>query len=86
MRKAERAILKRIEGTSLPWLGWYAFRRGLATNLFKLGVRPEEACLILRNSAEVCRAHYIRLESEGVKVDAMTKLEQAFEACAVSVQ
>jgi hypothetical protein len=46
----------------------------------------KEACLILRNSAEVVRRHYIRLEQEGTKVDAMARLEQAYEKCAASVQ
>jgi hypothetical protein len=49
-------------------------------------MRPEQACLILRNSAEVVRRHYIRLEQEGTKVDAMARLEQAYEQCSASVQ
>jgi len=49
----------------------------MATNLFELGVRPEEAALILRNSRDVVRAHYIKLEKAGKKVDAMARLEQA---------
>jgi len=48
-------------------------------------MRPEQACLI-RNSAEVVRRQYIRLEQEGTKVDAMARLEQAYEQCAASVQ
>jgi hypothetical protein len=28
LQKARRAIQKRIQGTNLRWLGWYAFRRG----------------------------------------------------------
>src|SRR5215470_2926973 len=43
--------------------------RGLASNLYRCGMRPEQACLILRNSAEVVRRHYIRLEQEGTKVE-----------------
>jgi hypothetical protein len=86
LRKAERAVSKRIKGTNLRWRSWYAFRRGMLTNLYKLGVPPEKACLILRNSAEVCRRHYLKLEAEGVKVDTMTKLEQAFNAAPDSVQ
>ena len=58
----------------------------MATNLFELGVRPEEAALILRNSPEVVRAHYIKLEKAGKKVDAMARLEQAYDAGAVTVQ
>ncbi len=86
LRRAEYEIRKRIEGTNLVWRGWYAFRRGLATNLFRCGMQPEQACLILRNSAEVVRRHYIRLEQEGTKVDAMARLEQAFNKCATGVQ
>jgi hypothetical protein len=46
-------------------------------------MRPEQAC---RNSAEVVRRHYVRLEQEGTKVDAMARLEQAYQRCAASVQ
>lgn len=63
----------------------HAFRRGLATNLYRCGMRPEQACLVLRNSAEVVRRHYIRLEQEGTKVDAMGWFEQAYNACATTV-
>jgi integrase len=84
--RAEYEIRKKIKGTNLVWKGWYAFRRGLATNLFRCGMQPEEACLILRNSAEVVRRHYIRLEQEGTKVDAMARLERAYDACAATVQ
>lgn len=86
LRRAEYDIRKRIKGTHLVWKGWYAFRRGLATNLYRCGMRPEQACLILRDSAEVVRRHYIRLEQEGTKVDAMARLEQAYEQCAATVQ
>ena len=34
-----------------------------------LRVKPEEACLILRNSPEVVRKHYIRLLQEDTKAD-----------------
>lgn len=85
LRRAEYAIRKKIEGTNLRWKGWYGLRRGMATNLFELGVRPEEAALILRNSPEVLRRHYLKLEQAGKKMDAMTRLEQAYE-CAATVQ
>jgi len=86
LRRAEYKIRKKIKGTNLAWRGWYAFRRGLATNPYRCGMRPEQACLILRNSAEVVRRHYIRLEQERTKVDAMARLEQAYEQCAAGVQ
>ena len=85
LRRAEYEIRKKIKGTHLAWRGWYTFRRGLATNLYRCGMRPEQACLI-RNSAEVVRRHYIRLEHEATKVDAMARLEQAYKLRAASVQ
>jgi hypothetical protein len=78
MRRAEYAIRERIKATSLRWKGWYAFRRGMATNLFRLGYKAEEAALVLRNSPEVVRKHYIRLQQEGVRQDAMNRFEQAY--------
>ena len=65
LRRAEYEIRKQIKGINLAWRCWYAFRRGLATNLYRCGMRPEQACLILRHSTEVVRRHYIRLEQEG---------------------
>jgi len=50
----------------------------MATTLFRLGYKAEEAALILRNSPEVVRKHYIRLQQEGVRQDAMNRLEQAY--------
>jgi hypothetical protein len=70
LRRAEYAVRQKIEGTNLTWKGWYAFRRGFATNLYRLGMKPEEACLILRNSADVVRKHYLRPEMEATKIDA----------------
>jgi hypothetical protein len=84
---AKYQIRQKIKGTSLRWKGWYAFRRGLSTNLYQLGMRPEKACLILRNSPEVVSKHYLRLEQEGVKVHAMTGFEQAYnDVCAATVK
>jgi hypothetical protein len=37
-RRAEYEIRKKIKGTNLTWRGWYAFRRGLATNLYQCGM------------------------------------------------
>jgi integrase len=86
LRAAAKQIRKRIQGTNLRWLGWYVFRSGMATNLFELGVPPEAAALVLRNNREVVRKHYIRLEKAGKKVEAVARFEQAYDACAVSVQ
>jgi integrase len=60
------------------WEGWHAFRRGLATNLFTLGVAPEVVQTILRHSdASTTRKHYILLKSQDEGRAAMTRLEKA---------
>jgi len=79
MRRAETAIRLRLKGTTLEWKGWYGFRRGLLTNLWKLGVPVEEACKVLRNTAEVCRAHYLRLDAAVSRQSAMDTLEKAYD-------
>lgn len=86
LEKAQRAICKRIKNTDLRWKGWCAFRRGMATNLYELGLPVETAALILRNSEEVVKKHYLKLDKEGKKQDAMARFEQAFDECAVTVQ
>jgi hypothetical protein len=79
MRRAETAIRLRLEGTTLRWKGWYAFRRGMMTNLYDLGVPPEKACHVLRNTAEVCRKHYLRLDKTATRQNAMDTLEAAYD-------
>ena len=86
LRPAEYAIVKALKGTTLKWRGWYAFRRGMLTNLWKLGVPVEEAALILRNSPEVCRKHYLRLDTTASKQSAMDTLEKAYEDQTIHIQ
>ncbi len=73
----DREISPKLEGTGLRWKGWYAFRRGAATILHDIGVPPEVACLVLRNSEEVVKRHYIKLDKEMHKRKAMARLERA---------
>jgi hypothetical protein len=40
---ASEAIRPALESEKIPWYGWHAFRRGLATNLHRLGVSPSDA-------------------------------------------
>ena len=59
------------------WQGWHAFRRGLATNLNRLGVDDSVIQRILRHSnVAVTQACYIKTASEDAKA-AMQKLETA---------
>jgi integrase len=60
------------------WHGWHAFRRGIATNLFTLGVPAEVTQTILRHAnVATTQAHYIVLESTKAGRDAMQRLERA---------
>jgi integrase len=66
-----------LNGRSLQWRGWHAFRRGLATNLHRLGVPDEINQRILRHSnVSVTQACYIKIADADV-VAAMRSLENA---------
>jgi integrase len=71
--------------TVLPeWRGWHAFRRGLATNLNRLGVDDSVIQRILRHSnVAVMQACYIKTASEDAKA-AMQKLETALNDTSVT--
>jgi len=64
--------------SSLPeWRGWHAFRRGLATNLHRLGVADKTIQAILRHSnVSVTQACYIKSLPQ-LSVGAMQELEKA---------
>lgn len=50
-----------LRGAGIEWEGWHGFRRGLATNLERIGVREAIAAMILRHSNDrVTRKHYIK--------------------------
>lgn len=69
---------------NLPmWHGWHAFRRGLASTLYGLGVDDVMVQQILRHrDVQVTRDHYIKTNNDQ-SVAAMAKLESAFrELCA----
>jgi integrase len=59
------------------WKGWHSFRRGLGTNLYRLGVPPKVIQEILRHAdVSTTETHYIVVDrSETAK--AMKKLERA---------
>ena len=61
----------------LAWYGWHAFRRGLATNLYELGVPDITIQAILRHSdVSVTRDAYIKRSGvDRTSVEAMRKLE-----------
>jgi integrase len=63
-----------LEKAEIEWLGYHAFRRGLATNLRALGVDDLTIMEILRHSdVKVTRDSYIKRVSEKAE-EAMNKL------------
>jgi integrase len=49
-----------LKAAEIEWEGWHGFRRGLATNLERIGVRESIAAMVLRHSNDrVTRKHYI---------------------------
>lgn len=66
-----------VKTAGITWRGWHAFRRGLATNLDRLGIADTVIQAILRHSSvTVTRQSYIKEVREDV-VAAMGRLEQA---------
>ncbi len=62
---------------SIVWHGWHAYRRGLATNLHRLGVSDETIQRILRHSnISVTQSCYIKTADADV-IEAMRFLENA---------
>jgi integrase len=47
---ARFVIRPALNGTGIEWHGWHAFRRGLATNLYRLGVPDKTIQAILRHA------------------------------------
>ena len=59
------------------WKGWHGFRRGLGTNLYRLGVPPKVIQEILRHAdVSTTQTHYIVVDHAETQA-AMKKLERA---------
>jgi integrase len=67
----------RPDAKAPKWRGWHAFRRGLATNLYRLGVRERTIQEILRHAnVSTTLAFYVKPASTDGHA-AMAKLEKA---------
>jgi integrase len=76
---AARRLRPLFQAHGIPWRGWHAFRRGLATTLRRLGVPIEVVARILRDkSVTVVRQHYVRMV-EADSAAAMRQLEQSVQ-------
>ena len=73
---ATRVIRPALRGSGVLWHGWHAFRRGLATNLYRIGVSARTIQAILRHSnVSTTLAFYVKTSGSD-SVAAMERLEK----------
>ena len=64
-----------LEAEKIPWYGWHAFRRGLATNLHRLGVSDKVIQQILRHANVTTTINiYVKMVTQDAE-EAMKRLE-----------
>ena len=66
-----------LKKQGMTWHGWHAFRRGLATNLHRLGVQDETIQRILRHSTVAVTQNCYIKTADADMVAAMRRLESA---------
>jgi integrase len=72
---ARKVIRPVLAAAKIPWYGWHAFRRGLATNLRRLGVSDKVIQQILRHANVTTTMNiYVKLVSRDAE-EAMKTLE-----------
>src|SRR5260370_21636354 len=73
---AREVIRPALEAEKIPWYGWHAFRRGLATNLHRLGVSDKVIQQTILRHANVTTTMniYVKLVSRDSE-EAMKTLE-----------
>jgi integrase len=77
---ANRVIRPALQKANIPWCGWHGFRRGLATNLYELGVEAKTRQAILRHAdVSVTEKHYVKPVAE-VSAAAMAKFQDVLKA------
>jgi integrase len=82
---ADRVIKPVLTANGLVWKGWHAYRRGLATNLKRLGVDDNVIQAILRHGdVGTTQRSYIKMTRPDVTA-AMKRLESKIQ-CAANVQ
>jgi integrase len=73
-----REIKPSLSRARLQWRGWHGFRRGLASNLYRLGVPDMVIQRVLRHAnVATTQAHYVKTSDPDARA-AMRKLEVAF--------
>ena len=74
----QRQMKEPLRQAAIEWEGWHGFRRGLAANLERIGVRESIAAMILRHTNDrVTRKHYIK-PAPVEAIAAMRQLSETF--------
>jgi hypothetical protein len=74
----QRQMKEPLRLAGIEWEGWHGFRRGLATNLERIGVRESIPAMILRHTNDrVTRKHYIK-PAPVEAIAAMRQLSETF--------
>jgi|HubBroStandDraft_2_1064218.scaffolds.fasta_scaffold09110_2 integrase len=74
---ANRIIKPIFKNNGVEWKGWHAFRRGLATNLISMRVRPQVVQAILRHSDLGVTLAYYDMTPESDMRDRIQLMESA---------
>jgi len=80
---AANVIQPALQISNLAWRGWHAFRRGLATNLHRLGVSGKVIQQILRRANVTTK---MNIHVKTVSVDAANAMKSLETMCATTVQ
>jgi integrase len=76
---ARRVIVPKLKENKIEWHGWHSFRRGLGTNLYRIGTPDKTIQAILRHSnVSTTLSFYVNPVAEDSQA-AMQKLETAFK-------
>jgi len=78
IKPALKNAMQKDPELKLEWKGWHAFRRGLASNLYSLGIQPKVIQAILRHSdIGTTLSYYVQTPYEESR-DALRVIESAF--------
>src|SRR5579864_8372781 len=80
---AFRVIKPALTKSGMAWHGWHAFRRGLATNLYRLGVKDKVIQAILRHSN---LSTTMNVYVKSVSLDAKAAMQSLGKIYATSMQ
>jgi integrase len=80
---ANRIVIPALKKVGLKWHGWHAFRRGLATNLYRLGVSDKTIQAILRHANLNTTMNVYVKSVDKDSVAAMQTLDAVCSDCAV---